>query len=77
MAENPKVHSKGMTYHGKPHAPAKVASPGSASAKADQGGPLAHVQGAADGAGRSIHHAPGSLGHMERGERAGHPTHGK
>lgn len=77
MAENPKVHSKGMTFHGKPHAPQHVASPGGESALPDQGGPLAHLQGAPETASRTVHHAPGTLGHMERGERAAHPTHGK
>lgn len=77
MAENPKVHSKGMTYHGKPHAPQKVTSPGRESPKPDHGGPLSHVQGAPETASRSVHHEPSTLGHMERGERPGHPTHGK
>lgn len=77
MAENPKVHSKGMTYHGKPHAPQKVASPGAASPKADHGGPLSQVTGGSENARSSVHHAPASLGHMERGQKASHPGYSR
>ena len=28
MITKPNIHSKGMTYHGKPHVPAKVTKPG-------------------------------------------------
>lgn len=28
MRENPPVHSKGYTFHGKPHSPQKVSTPG-------------------------------------------------
>ena len=73
MAENPKVHSKGMAYHGKPHAPQKVTSPGRESAKADHGAPLTDLQGGSEGAKASVYHEPASLGHMERGEHPAKP----
>ncbi|HEY1898637.1 MAG TPA: hypothetical protein VGG49_02480 [Steroidobacteraceae bacterium] len=76
MAENPKVHSKGMTFHGRPHAPGKVEAPGREAPLPGHGAPASHDTHT-EGAIRSVHYQVADLGHMERGEHATHPTHGK
>jgi hypothetical protein len=74
--ENPTVHSKGETYHGKPHSPSKVAGPGDVSPKF---GHERHAPSSSHKAGHgTVHHyEPGhpAMGGLHHGAKAKHPSH--
>lgn len=75
MAENPKVHSKGMTYHGKPRSPGHVEGPGE---QVVGGSPSVHPvsHGTRSTEHKSVHYHPHDHGRMHHGHHAVHPTHG-
>lgn len=75
MAENPKVHSKGATFHGVPHAPGAVTTPGGMAPESSGAKPVTRSSTTREHA--STHYHPNEHGRMHEGKHAEHPTHGK
>lgn len=76
MAENPRVHSKAATYHGKPRTPGHVATP----AGPLEGGSKSVNHSSThttEGKNSSVSYDANEGGRMHGGEHAEHPTHGK
>ena len=76
MAENPKVHSKAATYHGKPRTPGHVESPAGPLVGGSQSVTLSNTH-TTEGKHSSVSYGANEGGRMHGGGHAEHPTHGK